>query len=452
MSKVRSLFFGLVAVLAIALVPARAQTQSIVEIAVGNEDFSTLVELVTAAGLVDALSGEGPFTVFAPTNAAFAELPEAVVNYVVSNPDVLTSILTYHVVSGKVMSSDLMDGMTAATLQGGEISVTIDDMGVRIDGVDVVSADIEASNGVIHVVDQVLLPEFTLPEVDPLGVSDNIIVAGSSTVFPVTERMADLFNQEGFAGTITVDNIGTGAGFSRFCVAGETDISNASRPIRQSEIDSCLAIGRDPIGFFVAIDALAVVVAKSNDFVTNLTLEQLAQIFSSQVTNWNQVDPSYPNAEILLFSPGTDSGTFDFFVEKVLDNNRELILGAANIQFSEDDNVLVQGVEGSRFAIGYFGSAYLFPNIDRLNPVSIEGVPPTAETAESGEYPLARPLFIYSTASIMKEKPQVAEFINFYLQNVESQLGAEPGQIGYFPVSKRTKRYDQLQWLVAMAS
>jgi phosphate transport system substrate-binding protein len=452
MSKVRSLFWGLVAVLAIALVPARAQMQSIVEIAVGNEDFSTLVELVTAAGLVDALSGEGPFTVFAPTNAAFAELPEAVVNYVVSNPDVLTSILTYHVVSGKVMSSDLMDGMTAATLQGGEISVTIDDMGVRIDGVDVVSADIEASNGVIHVVDQVLLPEFTLPEVDPLGVSDNIIVAGSSTVFPVTERMADLFNQEGFAGTITVDNIGTGAGFSRFCVAGETDISNASRPIRQSEIDSCLAIGRDPIGFFVAIDALAVVVAKSNDFVTNLTLEQLAQIFSSQVTNWNQVDPSYPNAEILLFSPGTDSGTFDFFVEKVLDNNRELILGAANIQFSEDDNVLVQGVEGSRFAIGYFGSAYLFPNIDRLNPVSIEGVPPTAETAESGEYPLARPLFIYSTASIMKEKPQVAEFINFYLQNVESQLGAEPGQIGYFPVSKRTKRYDQLQWLVAMAS
>jgi len=452
MSKVRSLFWGLVAVLAIALVPARAQMQSIVEIAVGNEDFSTLVELVTAAGLVDALSGEGPFTVFAPTNAAFAELPEAVVNYVVSNPDVLTSILTYHVVSGKVMSSDLMDGMTAATLQGGEISVTIDDMGVRIDGVDVVSADIEASNGVIHVVDQVLLPEFTLPEVDPLGVSDNIIVAGSSTVFPVTERMADLFNQEGFAGTITVDNIGTGAGFSRFCVAGETDISNASRPIRQSEIDSCLAIGREPIGFFVAIDALAVVVAKSNDFVTNLTLEQLAQIFSGQVTNWNQVDPSYPNAEILLFSPGTDSGTFDFFVEKVLDNNRELILGAANIQFSEDDNVLVQGVEGSRFAIGYFGSAYLFPNIDRLNPVSIEGVPPTAETAESGEYPLARPLFIYSTASIMKEKPQVAEFINFYLQNVESQLGAEPGQIGYFPVSKRTKRYDQLQWLAAMAS
>ncbi len=452
MSKVRSLFFGLVAVLAIALVPARAQMQSIVEIAVGNEDFSTLVELVTAAGLVDALSGEGPFTVFAPTNAAFAELPEAVVNYVVSNPDVLTSILTYHVVAGKVMSTDLMDGMTAATLQGGEISVTIDDMGVRIDGVDVVSADIEASNGVIHVIDQVLLPEFTLPEVDPLGVSDNIIIAGSSTVFPVTERMADLFNQEGFAGTITVDNIGTGAGFSRFCVAGETDISNASRPIRQSEIDSCLAIGRDPIGFFVAIDALAVVVAKSNDFVTNLTLEQLAQIFSGQVTNWNQVDPSYPNAEILLFSPGTDSGTFDFFVEEVLDNNRELILGAANIQFSEDDNVLVQGVEGSRFAIGYFGSAYLFPNIDRLNPVSIEGVPPTAETAESGEYPLSRPLFIYSTASIMKEKPQVAEFINFYLQNVDSQLGAEPGQIGYFPVSKRTKRYDQLQWLAAMAS
>ncbi len=450
MSKVRSLFFGLVAVLAIALVPARAQMQSIVEIAAGNEDFSTLVELVTAAGLVDALSGEGPFTVFAPTNDAFAELPEAVVNYVVSNPDVLTSILTYHVVAGKVMSTDLSDGMTAATLQGGELDITLD-MGVRVDGVDVVAADIEASNGVIHVINQVLLPELPLPAVDPLSVSDNIIVAGSSTVFPVTERMADLFNQEGFAGTITVDSIGTGAGFSRFCVAGETDISNASRPIRQSEIDSCRAIGREPIEFFVGIDALAVVVAKSNDFVTNLTLEQLKAIFSGEVTNWNQVDPSYPDGQILLFSPGTDSGTFDFFVEEVMENNRELILGAPNIQFSEDDNVLVQGVEGSRFAIGYFGSAYLFTNIDRLNPVSIDGIPLTAETAESGEYPLARPLFIYTTASIMQEKPQVAEFINFYLQNVRSQLGPEPGQIGYFPVSKRTAHYDELQFLAAIS-
>lgn len=449
MSKVRSLFLGLVAVLAIALVPARAQMQSIVEIAAGNEDFSTLVDLVTAAGLVDALSGEGPFTVFAPTNDAFAQLPSSVVNYIVSNPDVLTAILTYHVVPGKVMSTDLVDGMTAATLQGGELDIDLD-LGVRVDGVNVIAADIEASNGVIHVIDQVLLPEFELPAVDPLSVSDNIIIAGSSTVFPVTERMADLFNQEGFAGTITVDSIGSGAGFSRFC-AGETDISNASRPIRQSERDTCLAIGRDPIEFFVGIDALAVVVAKSNDFVTDLTLEQLGQIFSGQVTNWNQVDPSFPDGEILLFSPGTDSGTFDFFVEEVLDNNRELILGAANIQFSEDDNVLVQGVEGSRFAIGYFGSAYLFPNLDRLNPVSIDGVPPVAETAESGEYPLARPLFIYTTASIMAEKPQVAEFINFYLQNVDSQLGAEPGQIGYFPVGKRTKRFDELQFLAAIS-
>ncbi|XWX03744.1 phosphate ABC transporter substrate-binding protein PstS family protein [Aggregatilineales bacterium SYSU G02658] len=450
MSKVRSLFLGLVAVLAIALVPARAQMQSIVEIAAGNEDFSTLVELVTAAGLVDALSGEGPFTVFAPTNEAFAELPEFVVNYVVSNPDLLTSILTYHVVAGKVMSTDLSDGMTAATLQGGELDIAVDE-GVKVDGVSVVAADIEASNGVIHVINQVLLPELPLPPVDPLSVSDNIIIAGSSTVFPVTERMADLFNQEGFAGTITVDNIGTGAGFSRFCVAGETDISNASRPIKQSEIDSCRAIGREPIGFFVAIDALSVVVAKSNDFVTNLTLEQLQQIFSGAVTNWNQVDPSYPDAQILLFSPGTDSGTFDFFVEEVMENNRELILGAANIQFSEDDNVLVQGVEGSRFAIGYFGSAYLFPNIDRLNAVSIEGVQPTAETAETGEYPLSRPLFIYSTASIMREKPQVAEFINFYLQNVRSQLGAEPGQVAYFPVGKRTARFDELEFLAAIS-
>jgi phosphate binding protein len=451
MSKVRTLLFSVVAVLAVALTSVKAQEQNIVEIAAGNPDFSTLVELVTAAGLADTLAGEGPFTVFAPTNEAFAALPAEVVAYVAANPDVLTAILTYHVVPGAVMSSDLSDGMTAATVQGGELNFSVSDMGVMVDGVNVVAADIAASNGVIHVIDGVILPEITLPAVDPLAVSDNIIAAGSSTVYPVTERMADLFNQEGFAGTITVDSIGSGAGIERFCVAGETDIANASRPMRDSEKESCRSIDREPIEFLVGIDALTVVVSRENTFVDNLSLEQLAGIFGGTLTNWNQVDASYPDAPIQLFSPGTDSGTFDFFVEEVLDDNTEAILAAPGIQFSEDDNVLVQGVEGSQFAIGYFGSAYYFPNADRLKALSIEGVAPVQATAESGEYPLARPLFIYTTAKIMAEKPQVAEFVNFYLTNVESQLGTESGQIGYFPVSKRTARLNAALFLANTA-
>nr|MCU0512072.1 phosphate ABC transporter substrate-binding protein PstS family protein [Anaerolineae bacterium] len=313
----------------------------------------------------------------------------------------------------------------------------------------VVAVDVLASNGVIHVIDSVVLPTITLPEVDPLAVSDNIIAAGSSTVFPVTERMANLFGEEGFGGDITVDSIGTGAGFERFCVNAETDISNASRPIRQEEIDSCVANGRDPIGFFVGIDALAIAVSSENTFVDNLTLEQLAAVFSGDATTWADVNAEWPAEPIQIFSPGTDSGTFDYFVEEVFDDDAERILNAPGIQLSEDDNVLVQGVEGSQFAIGYFGFAYYNENRDRLRSIAIEGVAPNADTAESGEYPLSRPLFIYSDATIMMEKPQVAAFINFYIQNVGSQLGTDEGQIGYFPVSNDTLNLDRLEWLAA---
>jgi phosphate binding protein len=424
-----------------------AQDGTIVDVAVGNEDFSTLVSLVQAAGLVDALSGEGPFTVFAPTNDAFAALPQPVVDYLLANTDLLTQVLTYHVVEGAVMSADVATG-AVPTLAGSSLDVVVSDMGVRVNNATVIAADVAASNGVIHVIDTVLIPPITLPEVDPLAISDNIVIAGSSTVFPVTERMADLFNQDGFSGTVTVDSVGTGAGFERFCVNAETDISNASRPIRANEVESCRANGREPLGFFVAIDALAVTVSNENDFVDNLTIEQLAQIFTggSSIT-WADIDPSWPAEPIQLYSPGTDSGTYDYFVEEVFDGDETSILSAPGTQFSEDDNVLVVGVESSPYAIGYFGFAYYQENADRLKPVAIEGVVPSEETGTTGEYPLSRPLFIYSAPSIMQEKPQVAAFINYYLQNVNAQLGAAPGQIGYIPTNQYIQRADALAWL-----
>ncbi len=271
-------------------------------------------------------------------------------------------------------------------------------------------------------------PLTALPEVNPLEVTGAIISAGSSTVFPLSEAMAERFKDEGYADNITIDSIGSGAGFERFCVAGESDISNASRPIKDSERESCAAINRNPIEFRVGTDALAVTVSKDNDFVDTLTLEELALVFSSANT-WADVNPDWPDEPIQRFSPGTDSGTFDYFVEEVFDKDKEPILSAQAIQLSEDDNVLVQGVTGSPYAIGYFGYAYYQENTDILKILAIDGVEATSNNVDNASYPLARPLFIYSDASIMAEKPQVAAFINFYLTYVNEEIE----RVGYFP-------------------
>ncbi|HLE23875.1 MAG TPA: phosphate ABC transporter substrate-binding protein PstS family protein [Anaerolineales bacterium] len=282
-----------------------------------------------------------------------------------------------------------------------------------------------------------------LPEVDPSAVSGDISTAGSSTVFPLTERMAELFSDDGYTGEITVDSIGTGAGFERFCVAGETDISNASRPIRDSEIDTCALINREPVEFRVGTDALAVVVSVDNDFAEDVTLEELAVLFSTAGT-WSDVRADWPDERVLRFSPGTDSGTFDYFVEAIFDTDEEPLLAAANLQLSEDDNILVQGVQGSAYAIGYFGYAYFAENEDVLQALTVEGVTPTAESVDDGSYPLARPLFIYSDAAIMQTKPQVAAFINYYLTHVNEEVR----DVGYFPAGEALERAKQA-WLDA---
>jgi phosphate transport system substrate-binding protein len=250
--------------------------------------------------------------------------------------------------------------------------------------------------------------------------------------------MKQRFEEEGFTGNLTIDSIGSGAGIERFCVAGETDIANASRKIKDSEIESCAGIGRTVVEFQVGIDALTVAVSAENDFLTDVTLEELALIFST-ATNWSDVRPEWPAEPIQRFSPGTDSGTFDFFVEVVMtpangddgDAGEAAILDAVNTQLSEDDNVLVQGIQGSPYSIGFFGYAYYQENASTLKAVSLNGVEPNAQTAESGEYPISRPLFLYSSTEILQEKPQVAAFIWFYLNNVNNEIS----DVGYFPAS-----------------
>lgn len=284
-----------------------------------------------------------------------------------------------------------------------------------------------------------------LPGVNPLKVSGNIITAGSSTVYPLSERMAERFIEEGYSGSITIDSIGSGAGFERFTVAGETDISNASRPINDKEIESAKTIGRVPLEFRVGTDALAVVVSKQNTFVKNLTKQELAKVFSTAKT-WSEVNPAWPNEPILRFIPGTDSGTFDYFSEEIFKSNPEPLLSASNLQLSEDDNILVQGIKGSPYGIGFFGYAYYAENTASLNILDIEGIEASAANVDNGTYPLARPLFLYSDATIMRSKPQVAAFIDFYLSYVNEEIVG----VGYFPAHEEALKKGQALWLEAM--
>lgn len=306
-----------------------------------------------------------------------------------------------------------------------------------------------------------------LPVIDPLLVEGDIVTAGSSTVGPLTQAIIERFEEGGYGGTITLDIIGSGAGFERFCVAGESDISNASVPIGDERTEICRENGREAIEFRVGTDALAVAVSVENDFVESLTLEELQVIFSGgNSITWADVNPEWPAEPISLFSPGTDSGTYEFFVEVVLRpvatteglsgderNQRanELILNAGGIQLSEDDNVLVNGIADSPYAIGYFGYAYLQENDDVVRAVPINDVEPTAESLEAigdDAYPLGRPLFIYSAANIMCEKPHVAEFIAYYLTNVNDVIG----EVGYFPSSDAALETARQNWLDAVAS
>ncbi|MFN2281378.1 MAG: substrate-binding domain-containing protein, partial [Anaerolineales bacterium] len=182
-----------------------------------------------------------------------------------------------------------------------------------------------------------------------------------------------------------------------------------------------------------------------NDFVEDVTLEELALIFSTAET-WADVRPEWPAEPIVRYIPGTDSGTFDYFVEEVFDEDEKPILSAANNNLSEDDNVLVQGIQASPYAVGFFGYAYYAENADVLKVLKIEGVEASAATVDSGTYPLARPLFLYSTAEIMQEKPQVAGYINFFLSYVNEEIT----DVGYFPASDTALGLSKMLYLEAV--
>jgi phosphate transport system substrate-binding protein len=249
--------------------------------------------------------------------------------------------------------------------------------------------------------------------------SGRIEADGSSTVGPYTTAAAERFQQQESGVQITVGVSGTGGGFERFC-RGETDLSNASRPIDDEEAQICTDSGVEPVEFQVANDALTVVVNPENDWATCLTVEQLNTIWEpgSKVSNWNQVDPSFPDQELKLFGAGTDSGTFDYFTDVI--NGEE---GASRSDYSatEDDNVTVTGVSGDKGALGYFGYSYFEENQDTLKAVEIDGgdgcVAPSVESAQDGTYtPLSRPLFVYAKEEALA-RPEVEAFVRYMIDN-----------------------------------
>lgn len=276
---------------------------------------------------------------------------------------------------------------------------------------------------------------------DESALSGTVEVDGSSTVFPITEAVAEEFQRMHPGTRVTVGVSGTGGGFKRFC-AGETDISDASRPIKDSEAEDCRRNGIGLTELRVAWDGLSVVANPANDFADCLTVDELKRIWEpgSQVNNWSQVRQGFPDRQLILYGPGTDSGTFDYFTEAIVG---EEDASRPDYTPSEDDNVLVQGVEGDPGALGYFGFAYYEQNVGRLKLLGVDGgsgcVQPSVETIESGEYaPLSRPLFIYVSDRGLA-KPQVQAFVEFYLQE-GAPLVREVGYIALRPDQYEAER------------
>ena len=261
-----------------------------------------------------------------------------------------------------------------------------------------------------------------------------VIIDGSSTVYPISEAAAAAFRETQPNVSVTVGKSGTGGGFKRF-VKDETDISDASRPIKKGEFDGCTEAQVAFVELPVAYDGLTFVVNKENTFVDQLTVDQLKQIFresENKAMTWKDVNDAWPDEKIALFAPGTDSGTFDYFKE-VVQGKDDSVNIRGDMSTSEEDNVLVKGVAGAKFALGFFGCSYYYENEDLLNAVPIvnsagEAVGPAKEAIENGSYnPFSRPLFIYVKASSLAS-PQVSQFVDYYINNA-AKLASDSGYV-----------------------
>ncbi|AIY89860.1 PstS family phosphate ABC transporter substrate-binding protein [Geoglobus acetivorans] len=279
-------------------------------------------------------------------------------------------------------------------------------------------------------------------ETEGMKLSGEVKIAGSSTVYPITIAIGEEFSRLHPDVVVSVQSTGTGGGFKNFFIPGHTDINDASRAIKQEELEAARENGVEPIEFLVGYDALSVIVNPENDWVGCLSFEDLKKIWgpdaTGNVTKWSDVNPDWPDENINLYGPTSASGTFDFFTEHVVGE-----AGAHRQDYhgTEEDNTIIMAVARDKYAMGYLGLAYYLENKDRVKAVEIKNpetgacVAPSIESGQSGEYPLARPLYIYVNKEALK-KPAVREFVKFYLENLDSGIVEE---IGYIPISEKIK-------------
>jgi phosphate transport system substrate-binding protein len=297
-------------------------------------------------------------------------------------------------------------------------------------------------------------PNGAAPSEDMADIAGTITIDGSSTVYPITEVVAEDFQTAHPGVQVPVSLSGTGGGFQKFC-RGETDVNDASRPIKaddDAEGVACEANGVEYIELQVAIDGLSVVVNPQNDWADCLSVDELKTIYgpdSPENLQWSDVRSGFPDQPVVRFMPGADSGTFDYFTEEI---NGELDASTSFGQQSEDDNVLVSGVAGDTNAIGYFGYAYFVENADSVTAIGVDGgsgcIEPTEETINNNTYePLSRPLFIYPDVIKAKERPELKAFIDFYLENAQ----ALSSEVGYVALPDDLLQAEKDEWAAATA-
>ncbi|MBP0018815.1 MAG: substrate-binding domain-containing protein [Cyanobacteria bacterium SBLK] len=281
-----------------------------------------------------------------------------------------------------------------------------------------------------------------LTAIEPLDIYDDLFIAGSSSIHPLVQALYNRFIEEGFSGVIEIESITSGVGFRLFC-EGTTDIASASRRMEERFRQECQKRGLNPIPFRIGTSAVVIIVNAQNNFVNNISLEELAEIFTAE--KWSDVNPNWPDEDIIRFIPIAESGIVDFFGARILAEDFESLIEATNTTENEDQNLVARSVAVEPYGVAFVSYAYYKANSRELNLVPIQGITANLETVNSERYPLTRPLFLYSDAKIMQEKPQVAAFINFFLSNVNEEIP----KVGYFPATVEALDEAELNWLEA---
>ncbi|MCB0106861.1 MAG: substrate-binding domain-containing protein, partial [Caldilineaceae bacterium] len=273
-------------------------------------------------------------------------------------------------------------------------------------------------------------PSVVLPTIDPLAVEQDIAVGGSATVYPITRRMYRRFVREGYAGIMKIERVGTGEGFRLLCSVGTADIVNAGRMVTADEVELCSSISRTPVPFAIGRAAVSLFVHPENDFVDSVTMAQISTIMTA--TLWSDVDPQWPAEPIHHLLPRVDSDEFATVVRLAMGGNADALRTAPNRTFFDTNDELIQSFTGQRYAVSFASHILLLQNSEEfLRPVPIDGQLPTAVNILSGRYPLVFPLYLYTDPGILQGKPQVAAFINFYLNHINEEIR----EVGYFPAA-----------------